>query len=358
MKPEHRRMVIESKLQRAGEEAVSNKKLDSLMLDLELKNETRDEVSRLQEEKRCIMAWLKDQRTRLNNGETIELYEPQSKSFVVTYRDGILNASDGEQAFNLTIGELLTDVSWSIDYELDTSSVPLDIAKQYILFRAKKKLQELLNRQLVLIELDVNDNDKQKESFLAVEKRQMQGKELIVQDQGFVAEEMALNLMKKLVIDHDLPIEIIEADVYDDVVNKVDYVIRRMDRKRGVEVEVTDEEDPERIGIQFTLMFRKDSMLGKRKTVSEALRRGITGELEDLQDIAVVNVHPAYIKRSVNQWKKTKKPGGPDECLEVAAKVDLVQKILEDLFSEEEIDEIISRVYGVDRKKIKIRKTY
>ena len=140
----------------------------------------------------------------------------------------------------------------------------------------------MLNRQLVLIELDVNDDDKQKESFSAVKHRQNHEMELLAQDQGFVAEEMALNLMKKLAIDHGLPIKIIEADVYDDVVNKVDYVIQRMDHKRGVEVKVTNKDNPERIGIQFTLMFRKDSMLGKRNTVSEALKRGISGELEDL----------------------------------------------------------------------------
>jgi len=88
------------------------------------------------------------------------------------------------------------------------------------------------------------------------------------------------------------------------------------------------------------------------------LRRGIYGERKNTKDIALVNVHPAYIKRAVNKWKKEKGPGGPDAHLEMAAKVDLVQKMLQGVFSDEEIDEIIKNTFDVDRHKIKIRKTY
>ncbi|MDA0207961.1 MAG: hypothetical protein O3B64_00940 [bacterium] len=358
MKFEHRRTVEYVESAKVSLEDFDVGDTLEALAGIALKDETQKRVLELQEKKRGVMEWLKNQRTKINNGEKIELHEQHSKIFHVVYQDGAFIGSDGEQSFDLTLGELLTDASWGIDYDLDMDSVPSDIAKQYILSRAKRMLRELLNRQLVLIELDVNNDDQQKKSFSAVGERQKQGRELIAQDQGFIAEEMILNLIKKLVIDHDLPVEIEEVDVYDDVVNKVDYVIRRTDRKRGVEIDVIDEESPERIGVQFTLMFRKASMVGKRKTVLQALRRGMVGELQDLQDIAVVNVHPAYIKRSVNTWKKTRKPGGPDNCLEVAAKVDLVQKMLKDLFSENEIDEIVSEVYGVDRNKTKIRRTY
>ncbi len=304
------------------------------------------------------MDWLRDQRTKINRGEKIELYEENSDCFAVEYRDDAFFAHDGEQEFTLTLGEMLTDASWGINYDLDTDSVPIDIAKEYILSRARKTLRELLNKQLVLIELDVNKDEGQQKSFQSVHKRQTEGKELIARDKGFVAEEMTLNLMKKLIIDHGLPIDIEEADVYDDVVNKIDYVITRKGYDRGIEVDANDDSSVDQVGIQFTLMFRKASMLGKRDVVSKALKKGITGELRDVKDLALVNVHPAYIKRAVNKWKKSRGPGGPDSHLEKAAKVDLVQKMLQGLFSEKEIDEIVSNIFDVDRRSIKIRKTY
>lgn len=357
MKSEHRGML--NKAHEKVKKEIYNQDIESdITLEEGVDHSTREKILKLQKAKHEVMLWLKEQLRSIDKQEAIKSFESKSRKFHVRYLEGKLLAraeAEGEE-IEITRGELLTDMIWGVGYELDPSSVPREIAKEYVHALTKQYLQALLDKQLVLYELSINTDEKERKSFSAIRERQEGGAEKLRQDQGFIAESMVFNLLKKCIIDHKVPISIEEADAFDDVVNKIDFVISRNDRRQGIDIQAKKNgEEP--VGIQFTLMYRKDAMDGKRKTVLDALRRGISRELP-VKNIEIVNIHPSYINRAVNKWKIKRLPGGPDSKLAIAAQVDILQKILTPLFSEVEIDQIINRIFNVDRHQLKYLKTY
>ena len=62
------------------------------------------------------------------------------------------------------------------------------------------------------------------------------------EQQGIIAEKMVKNFLKKLSMDTDADFEIIDADVYQDVEQKVDFIIHRKnkDKNKGAKVQESE----------------------------------------------------------------------------------------------------------------------
>ncbi len=311
------------------------------------------EVIDLQEDKKMLVAELREKLRQIDAGESVE--SQNKKNLKVSLgEDGVMIAESSEGGrYEVTEGQLLTDGVWGLGYELGPD-VKRNVRKAYVLGETRRIVGQALDRQIAVIESESNEDEKERKSYQAVLERMNEKKDIFSWDDGHIAEQMVHSLVKKWIIDHNLPLEIIAADLYEDVTNKLDFVIKRKKESVGMAVEA---EDSPQVGIQFTLMHRQDAVEGKQKTIDLVLERGMKGEFA-VKDIFLVNMHPSYVKRAVNAWKKKKAPGGPDEKLELGAKTDLFEKICAPFLLPAEIEEWKMKIFGQKGMTAKRLKTH
>lgn len=230
-------------------------------------------------------------------------------------------------------GELMTDIDWEVLYVLDKSTPHL-LRKKYLIERAKHDLRKLLDSQITRSEVggDIAHEYKQ-HAYRELEKERKKG--ILNESCGHYAELVVKNFLKELSIDKDLPFEIVEGDVFQDVDLKIDFIIRRKERLRGVRVETS--EKAENVGIQFTTNVR--DVEWKKKQVEKSRKR-----LRDLgdhvQDIVLV-VYPferpwAMKNRWINEGKCA---GGPDKYMSGGDAKALFYALLKDVLETAEIED-------------------
>gem|GEM_PF-1957954 len=318
-----------------------------------LSEPTRLKVEGLQANKRVLIERLHELLRKIDNGEVVEI--PGRKMYCVQVSsEGRMEAQDSEGKLkDVSDGQLLTDGVWGIGYQL-SSDLPRSLRKEYVLSETRRLVGILLNKQILLVESELNQNPAEQSSYKAVLERTEKSENIFSWDDGHIAEAMVHGQISKWIRGYGLPLEIVATDIYEDVTNKLDFILRKPHYSLGLQVEAEDTNT--QIGIQFTLQHRKDSMVGKKGTINRVLERGLRSEYK-VDDIALVNMHPAYVKRAVNSWKKHKQSGGPDDQLELAARVDLFEKICSNLFTQAEIDKWRTQIFGLNSENIKRLKT-
>ena len=288
--------------------------------------------------------------------QDIQVEIPAKRTFTVkVLQDGKMYASDKNgDVYPITKGELFTDGAWGTSYLL-SPEINRAIRKEYILSETRRSVSEMLNIQIAIVEAALNTDEKERTSYQAVLARMNSSHDVLQWEDGHIAEQMVYSLLKKWILDYDLPISIVAADLYEDVTNKLDFILHLKKESIGVEVEATSQEVG--VGIQFTLMHRKDAVVSKRKTIDEVLHRGLQSE-HQVENIVLVNMHPSYVRRAINSWKTTKRPGGPDGKLELSAKIDLFDKILTNVMSAEDIRKWKIVIFGQSGDSLKKLRTY
>src|SRR5690606_17791546 len=148
---------------------------------------------------------------------------------------------------SITVGELVTDREWGSGFTVKTGKIPREICKTFLVERAKSQINSLLNEQILADQLSnrfIDTGKKTAYQSLLDERR-------AIPRFGHVVEVMVKNYLTKLAYDHGLDISIELGDVYDDVENKIDFVIRRTGHTRGVGVQQDLEVDT--LAVQFTI---------------------------------------------------------------------------------------------------------
>jgi len=243
----------------------------------------------------------------------------------------------GEKEMAITFGEVLTDLDWEIEYQFDPASVPRDFRKQYLVEQAKHKLKKLLDRQITRHEKDSKKIDElRRKAYTGLFEEQRDNRET----KGHLAEKMVRNFLKKIAIDLNLSLEVFEADVHQDVEDKIDFVLRRRSYDRGVKVE--EGEVKQDLGIQFTIDMRIDTEFRKRKQLERAKRLGSELNLDDLV-LVRIDLNDLVIP-AIRDWEKEKPPGGPDRFLPSAIKRKIFFELLANIFTPKEIETAWQRV--------------
>lgn len=289
---------------------------------------TQETIFKLQKRKQKVMARLKERLAEMDNPFKKESLA--EGAIQVNYQDGHLIGNGQE----VTLGELLTDGDWGLDYHLDPNSVPRSIRKKYFIEQARREIMDLLDRQIVVNESqsDFGDSGKKKGYTEMVKSENKE-------QTGVAAEKMVKNLLKKIAIDQDLDFEIIDADAYQDMELKIDFIIRRKANARGVDVQTGDEE---RIGIQFTSTDAPQIIQKKENQIRQAKRK-LTPE-ERIRDIALVSIPLREIQSMLRDWQRQKSPGGPDKLWRASTKAEIFKKVMQDFLSPEEITEVIEKI--------------
>ncbi len=310
-------------------------KLNKLAYDYHTGEETQKIIYNLQKEKQKQMQQLKAnlqaveksryQKEILPN-ERFVTYSQETNNFVYTDERGKTQA--------VTFGEIVTDLDWGLNYYLDPATTPKLIIKKYLVEKTKKQLLELLNKQIITSETggDLALPQRQK-VYSIVEKRLVQGAE--TRPWGLYAEIMVKNFLKKLSLDKKLPFDIKEADIFQDVEEKIDFIIHKKEWLRGVKVGIDNRVQD--IGIQFTVDPQK---IAEKKRQIERSKQILRSKKENIQDIALV-VFPFKTAFSLKKkWEQKGRPaGGPDKFLYRHHAERLFRKLLKDIFPAAEIEE-------------------
>ncbi|MDD5726242.1 MAG: hypothetical protein PHC53_02405 [Patescibacteria group bacterium] len=289
---------------------------------------TQATIFKLQKRKQKVMAKLKEQLAEIDNPfEKEATVEGASR---ITYQDGQLFCGGRE----ITLGELLTDGEWGLDYHLDPASVPRVIRKKYFIEQARREIMELLDRQIVTNESQSESVDElKKEGYIRMIAQENQ------EQSGKYAERMVKNLLKKIAIDQGLDIEISDADAYQDMELKIDFIIKRKMAARGVNVETNDED---RIGIQFTSTDSPEIVQKKERQIRRAKMR--LAPEERIRDIALISIPLREVQTLMREWNRRKQPGGPDKLWRQSTRADIFSKVMRDLLTANEIEVISSKI--------------
>ncbi|MEX0877790.1 MAG: hypothetical protein WDZ40_02945 [Candidatus Spechtbacterales bacterium] len=299
--------------------------------------EDQQEIYEIQKKKQEIMDTLKERLRCLDDPNCkIEMSEDardasfNEKRQVFIYKNG-----DGKD-MEATYGEIVTDMEWGVEYALDKQTTSRPMLKRYIIELAKNDLRDLLDDQIIISESEGDvAHPQRKEAY----KRFKESKEAGEREHtgGFIAEGMVKNILKKLRYDmEDADFSVEEADIFQDVEQKIDFIIHKAPRRRGVNVEA---EDVENIGIQFTTntMARKT----KERQVKSSKEKLKNAETSDIDDLALV-IFPLSISVDlVKEWEKQGKPaGGPDKFIHRHLAKKIFEALLKNILKPERIEEI------------------
>lgn len=253
-------------------------------------------------------------------------------NFTVTSPDG--------QKKSITIGEIMTDHEWGIDYTFD-KSVNIHDIRTYYLNQLKNDLREKLDKQIITSELSFNSplysDPMKKNAYREVQKRMESGSE----QQGIIAEKMVKNFLKKLSMDTDADFEVIEADVYQDVEQKIDFIIHRKnkDKNQGAKVEESENiTSPtfEDIGIQFTINASKTEH--KEKQISKSKKN-----LQNIDDLVLVTLPAHNASKLHDIWKKNPKSGGPERMWDKQIQETVFRGVMAKIMTQQEIDDFCNK---------------
>jgi hypothetical protein len=283
-----------------------------------------------QEQKQQIMAELRQRLAAIGTPE--EHINKQKETRRITFQHGRLNwrGPKGNQAVDE--GSLFTDAAWGIDYQLDPKTVPKHLRKKYLVERAKYKLRELLDWQILTDELSSSYTDNGKQyayEQLAITKDSDQERP------GHIAEKMVRTFLEKLAINHELDFEVLPADVYQDVQHKIDFIIKRKSRVRGVGIEESDEHS--KVGIQFTINSTTQTLLHKQEQIRRALH-GAKQE-EAVEDILLVRIPLNDVRTKYLEWQKAgSPPGGPEALWDSKTQEQIFKGVMHQFLAPHEVD--------------------
>ncbi|RJO59575.1 hypothetical protein C4546_01720 [Candidatus Parcubacteria bacterium] len=230
----------------------------------------------------------------------------------------------------LTLGDLLTDGEWGLKYYFD-KRVSKEVKSAYLQAEAKREMQQAYNQALLLQETENPKLDKlTRETYQRILNDLETGQEHF----GLQIERAVKNFFKKISINHDF-FKVYDADVKQDVQDKIDFIIANVHHLQGLEVQ----EDPsakKQIDVQFTTNLAPENIWKKSTQLQKVKAR--SGDLPANAIKALVKMDGRDFRFFHNRWQAKKTPGGPDRAWRPGTKWTLFQQAMRKFLSSEEID--------------------
>jgi len=270
--------------------------------------DAQNEIFSLQVKKQEVMDRLKKEIAMLDMPDA-KFERPADARMVIAKEDALFVVSEDGTETEATLGELVTDGVWGVEYHADPETVPRVMQKRLLVERAKREIEEMLDEQIITEEVASGRvHPMLKEAYAAIRER----RELEQLPHGVIAEKMTAQLVRKKILDEDAPFSYESGDVFQDVVRKIDFVIRRSDYGRGVRVE--GDEDLGAKAVQLTVNKDPQALARKRSQIEKTRTKLEEGDRID--DIALVQFDQHTVARAFRAWEGAKRPpGGPDKFL-------------------------------------------
>jgi hypothetical protein len=267
----------------------------------------------------------------LDNPETTA--ERKEGQVLIMYNQGTEKFYQVEKGMEpISVGEIMTDGDWGIEYYLDPETIPRNIRKRYIIESAKNRIQSKLDEQIIIDEISNQKTDKfKRETYGRIKADAEKGYD----PTGIIAEKMVKNFLKKLTYDSDVNFRLIEADVFQDVEQKVDFIIHRKKHTRGVGVDENDQSGD--IGIQFTTNPSQHKLRQKSQQIERAKSK--LAEEDAVEDIVLVSIPLNQTRDIYRKWSLDKSGGGPDKLWTQDTKETIFKEVMKDFLAPKEIQE-------------------
>lgn len=296
--------------------------------------EAQIEIYKLQLKKQQIMEALRENLRHIDDEDYLGEQFSDSATVGVGQDGGLFVEIENGQT-PITPAEIYTDCEWGIRYNIASSQIPREVKKRYFVENAKSELRELLDQQIYQFETGMSIMDDKKRGAYEAVMEERQG-ELTP---GHIIEKIIRNFFKKLEFGSTLNFEIIDTNLYQDIEQKIDFIIHRRNRLRGVATEVDD--NMQDIGIQFTTNTDPNVLNRKIEQVERVKRSlGPDGAIEDLTLVKMSPELSQTLYANYKRWRDDprKLPGGPDKLLPADFKEQLFRNILNGILSPEEVD--------------------
>lgn len=313
--------------------------------------DTQKQVFDFQVEKQKIMNRLNAEIHALDHPEdTVQepLIQNNTKVIRFFHEKFIRGLNPSKREIELSWGEIITDAGWGLFYRLDPTRVPRNYRKRYLIEIAKQQLLHLLDLQILHHETSREIHPRHfsayQQTLQAVEEGSRETKG------GMIAERMVRNFFFQLMLDHELDIQVVPADVHQDIEFKIDFIIRRKRRMRGVGVETHPDQpgsDEKTIGIQFTMNNRPGNLIYKQGAIDQSLKQLRSDDVDmeqHVDDLLLISLPTSEVFIAYDRWKANRTPGGPEKLWPPHVKELLFREALKGIFSPEEIDERWKRI--------------
>lgn len=166
------------------------------------------------------------------------------------------------------------------------------------------------------------------------------GREAAASEQiGVIAEKIMVGVAESISLDRpDLGITVLPGNPYQDVQNKVDFIIASRQRRRGVGVETENLPPEERsVGVQFTVNTSKREH--KQEQIAKAKARGV-----HLDDIVYVAIDMKLLSEAIRGWEQSGKPlAGPFAHLPAGTRTSALRALFHEVLTPEHEASLLGR---------------
>lgn len=293
----------------------------------EVAPEVEQEVFIYQEQKQALMRKLHEQLQVLDAGGTLET--EQGAWSVLQQEEGKFIAIGGGRQIDLTLGQLMTDAEWGMAYDVNDASIHRNTKKHYVIERTKQQLQDLLDAQIFAVE------SKRGSTHLNLHRayeHAREDRESTHMQMGIIAERMVRTYLQQLAWDYpELGFTVDRADAQQDVEKKIDFIIHRRSRSRGVNVEAVD--GPKDAGIQFTTRQDVEGLEHKQEQIARAKHY-----VREVDDVVLVSLPMEKFSGAYLAWRSKQTPGGPERYWNQQTKDEIFENVMKGFLTPEEVE--------------------
>ncbi len=258
-------------------------------------------------------------------GERDITYNKYKKEFLI----------DGERA---TIGEIIASRHHGTSLSLPVKGSSFEEKRLHQLY-VEHHVRDILTSEAnkALAEALVKENEKKDHFISRAYSKIAEGKGTESEQLGVLAEKLMIGVAETIAIDRpDLHLVIRSANAYQDVADKIDFIISTKTKKRGVGVDTKESGyDEKNFGIQFTLNTSKKEF--KEDQIAKSKARGL-----DVDDILLVYVEQDMLAEAIKEWKeKGSSHKGPWSKLHKNTQHNTLRTLFGGILTEEEIETLI-----------------
>lgn len=308
-------------------------------LEAHTSKEAEEKIYNIQKQKlekfRKFKRWLESTRVNKNYDDIAGKNSP----VVSMTREGVPTIAYKDGTFKIaTMGEIMSDMEWGEEYVFD-KSVDIHAIREYHLNQLKKELREKLDDQVIESEISNTYVDTAKqEAYKQIKERN--GNDSQMEKRGVVAEKMVATFIEQLSVDcEDADFSLLHADAYQDVNNKIDFIIQRKNRFHGAGIEESETEDritSRTVGIQFTTAEGKS--IQKEGQITKAKKHS-----DEVDDIVLVTIPMQEASYLYKKWSEKKQPGGPVRLWNNQTKANVFRAVMQNVLNKEEIDDFCNK---------------
>lgn len=245
----------------------------------------------------------------------------------------------------VTVGEIISARHFSPNFSLpkelekDGPGPGKALRRKYFSSIERDIYQKKLNKELaqkLSIKNEKLDLFKSK-AYAEIAKREDGGSK----QEGVIAEKMIMSFIEMTSIDRpDLGMEIRPSNAYQDVEEKIDFIITTKQKRKNVGIQEVTEKvfDEKSFGIQFTINTPKGDF--KKEQIQKAKDRGL-----DVDDLLYIEIDRKMVHTALINWQKKGRPiRGPWDSLPENTKRKAIENIFKNILTEKQINSILNGI--------------